>query len=49
MDPQVQRQHIELYVNRFTADLGDEGRAAVRMLLDRAAGAGFTPPCPALA
>jgi 1,4-dihydroxy-6-naphthoate synthase len=48
MDPQVQRQHVELYVNRFTADLGDEGRAAVRTLLDRAAVAGFTPSCPAL-
>jgi 1,4-dihydroxy-6-naphthoate synthase len=45
MDPQVQRQHIELYVNRFTADLGEEGAAAVRTLLDRAAVAGFTPSC----
>ena len=33
MDPRVQRQHIELYVNRFTADLGEEGAAAVRTLL----------------
>jgi 1,4-dihydroxy-6-naphthoate synthase len=48
MDPRVQRQHIELYVNRFTADLGEEGRAAVRTLLDRAVGAGITPPCPPL-
>jgi 1,4-dihydroxy-6-naphthoate synthase len=45
MDPKVQRQHIELYVNRFTADLGEEGAAAVRALLDRAAVAGFTPSC----
>ncbi|MFL6130159.1 MAG: 1,4-dihydroxy-6-naphthoate synthase [Mycobacteriales bacterium] len=48
MDPHVQRQHVELYVNRFTADLGEEGRAAVRTLLDRAAAAGLTPPSPPL-
>lgn len=48
MNPQVQRQHIELYVNRFTADLGEEGRTAVRTLLDRAARAGVAPPCPPL-
>jgi 1,4-dihydroxy-6-naphthoate synthase len=49
MDPEVQRRHIELYVNGFTADLGEEGRAAVRTLLDRAAAAGVTPACPPLA
>ena len=43
MDPRVQRQHVQLYVNGFTADLGEEGRAAVRTLLDRAAAAGITP------
>ncbi|HZB50330.1 MAG TPA: 1,4-dihydroxy-6-naphthoate synthase, partial [Mycobacteriales bacterium] len=48
MDPDVQRQHIALYVNRFTADLGEEGRAAVGALLDRAAAAGISPPCPPL-
>jgi len=45
MEPQVQWQHIALYVNQFTADLGDEGRAAVHTLLDRAAAAGFAPLC----
>jgi 1,4-dihydroxy-6-naphthoate synthase len=44
MDEGVCRQHIDLYVNSFTADLGDEGHAAVRGLLDRAAAAGLTPP-----
>lgn len=44
LSPDVQRQHIALYVNEFTRDLGDEGRAAVRGLLDRAAAAGLTPP-----
>ena len=29
MDPDVCRQHIALYVNEFTVDLGDEGMAAV--------------------
>lgn len=32
MNEEVQRQHIDLYVNRFSVDLGDEGRAAVRQL-----------------
>ena len=43
MDPEVQRRHIGLYVNRFTADLGEVGYAAARTLLDRAAAEGFTP------
>ena len=44
MDPDVQRQHIELYVNAFSADLGAEGRAAVEGLLQRSAAAGLVPP-----
>jgi 1,4-dihydroxy-6-naphthoate synthase len=44
MAPEVVDQHIALYVNRFSADLGDEGHAAVRALLERASAAGFTPP-----
>ena len=43
MEPAVMRQHIELYVNRFSAELGDEGERAVHALLQRAAGAGLTP------
>ncbi|HVU72227.1 MAG TPA: 1,4-dihydroxy-6-naphthoate synthase [Mycobacteriales bacterium] len=43
MDPDVQRQHIELYVNAFSADLGADGRAAVAGLLTRAADAGLVP------
>ncbi|MHB9864403.1 1,4-dihydroxy-6-naphthoate synthase [Streptomyces sp. YIM S03343] len=39
-------QHIDLYVNSFTADLGDEGRAAVRALLDRSAEQGLLPAVP---
>lgn len=32
MDPEVQRSHIDLYVNRFSVDLGKEGKAAIRQL-----------------
>ncbi len=44
MDPDVQRQHIALYVNEFTEDLGEAGYEAARALLARAAEAGLTPP-----
>ncbi|MEU6079316.1 1,4-dihydroxy-6-naphthoate synthase [Streptomyces sp. NPDC047108] len=44
MDPAVADQHIALYVNEFTAGLGDEGYAAVRALLTRAAAEGLVPP-----
>lgn len=43
MDPDVQRQHIALYVNEFSRDLGAEGYAAIRELLDRAHNAGLVP------
>jgi 5,8-dihydroxy-2-naphthoate synthase len=43
MEPDVVVRHIELYVNNFTEDLGEEGHAAVRELLDRSAAAGLTP------
>lgn len=36
MDPDVQRRHIELYVNQYTLDLGDDGAAAIAALLDSA-------------
>ncbi|MGP3969466.1 1,4-dihydroxy-6-naphthoate synthase [Streptomyces sp. 6N223] len=44
MDPAVARSHIDLYVNDFTAELGQAGHAAVRELLDRAAAEGLVPP-----
>ncbi|WP_367322308.1 1,4-dihydroxy-6-naphthoate synthase [Streptomyces sp. HUAS ZL42] len=44
MDPAVADQHIGLYVNEFTAGLGDDGYAAVRGLLTRAAAEGLVPP-----
>ena len=35
MDPEVAQQHIGLYVNEFTRDLGEDGLAAVEALLAR--------------
>ncbi|MNG32366.1 1,4-dihydroxy-6-naphtoate synthase [compost metagenome] len=43
MDPQVAQQHIDLYVNEFTAELGDSGYGAVLTLLQRAAETGLVP------
>ena len=37
MSDEVCRRHIDLYVNEFTRDLGDDGLAAVDALLSRAA------------
>jgi 1,4-dihydroxy-6-naphthoate synthase len=48
MSAEVQRQHIALYVNEFTRDLGPEGYAAVQALLDHAHRSGLTPPVPSL-
>ncbi|MFP1626351.1 1,4-dihydroxy-6-naphthoate synthase [Streptomyces sp. 5K101] len=44
MDPAVADQHIGLYVNEFTHNLGVDGYAAVRGLLTRAAAEGLVPP-----
>lgn len=43
MEPDVVQQHISLYVNEFTLDLGTDGLAAADALLGRAAAAGLTP------
>ncbi|MGY0006556.1 1,4-dihydroxy-6-naphthoate synthase [Micromonospora sp. I033] len=43
MEPDVVDRHIGLYVNEFTADLGEDGFAAVEALLGRAADAGLVP------
>ena len=34
MSEDVMRSHIDLYVNKYSLDLGDEGRAAVKKLMD---------------
>ncbi len=43
MDENVAKQHIELYVNSFTADLGNDGYAAIESLLRRAMEEGLVP------
>lgn len=47
MEPDIVRRHIDLYVNGFTEDLGEEGYGAVDALLRRSAEAGLTPAPPA--
>ena len=39
----VIRQHIELYVNEYTRDIGAQGEAAARLLLERARRVGMVP------
>jgi 1,4-dihydroxy-6-naphthoate synthase len=41
--PQIVQAHIHLYVNEFTANLGEEGYAAITTLLNRASQAGLVP------
>lgn len=41
MEEEVMRKHINLYVNDYTADLGDKGRAAINTLFEKAAAAGL--------
>ena len=41
MDGEVTRQHIDLYVNRFSVDVGDEGERAIHELFARARAAGI--------
>jgi 1,4-dihydroxy-6-naphthoate synthase len=43
MDETVMKNHIDLYVNDFSLDLGQEGLAAVRRLFDEAEASGIVP------
>lgn len=43
LSPEVAQQHIDLYVNEFTANLGDAGYGAITALLGRAADEGLVP------
>lgn len=36
MDEKVMQQHIDLYVNKFSVDLGVTGRKAVNLLFEKA-------------
>lgn len=44
MSEDVMYQHIDLYVNDYSVDLGDEGRRAVEVLFERAKSVGVIPP-----
>src|SRR5262245_55557859 len=44
MSEEVMYQHIDLYVNAYSLDLGSEGRRAVELLFDRARVTGVIPP-----
>jgi 1,4-dihydroxy-6-naphthoate synthase len=43
MSEEVMYRHIDLYVNQYSVDLGEEGRRAVEMLFERAAATGIIP------
>jgi len=42
MDKKVMYQHVDLYVNDFTLDLGEEGKRAVKLLFEKAVENGMT-------
>ncbi|MBW6520050.1 MAG: 1,4-dihydroxy-6-naphthoate synthase [Desulfoarculaceae bacterium] len=46
LEDRVVRDHIGLYVNDFSRDLGAEGMAAVSVFLERGRAAGILPPSP---
>jgi len=43
MDEEVMQAHIDLYVNEFSLDYGQDGKAAIFDLIDRAERAGIAP------
>lgn len=43
MDDEVMYKHIELYVNKYSVDLGPEGRHAIELMFSKAVGAGIIP------
>lgn len=44
MSEEVMYKHIELYVNKYSVNLGEKGRTAVQMLFNKAIEAGVIPP-----
>lgn len=44
MNEEVMYKHIELYVNKYSIDLGKDGRKAINMLFDMAQEKGLIPP-----
>jgi 1,4-dihydroxy-6-naphthoate synthase len=45
MEPDVVRKHIELYVNQYSEDLGEDGVRAVEEMLERGRSSGLIPEC----
>jgi 1,4-dihydroxy-6-naphthoate synthase len=43
MSEEVMYKHIELYVNKYSVNLGDEGRKAIKLLFDTALKKGIIP------
>ncbi len=43
MDEAVMQQHIDLYVNEYSIDYGEDGETAIRDLIERAVAAGIVP------
>jgi 1,4-dihydroxy-6-naphthoate synthase len=43
MSPEVCKQHIGLYVNQHSIEIGDEGRKAVDLLISRGVEIGLLP------
>ncbi|AIQ21059.1 1,4-dihydroxy-6-naphthoate synthase [Paenibacillus sp. FSL H7-0357] len=43
LSPEVAKSHIDLYVNEFSMNLGEDGYAAISALLNRAAAEGLVP------
>ena len=43
MEESVMVQHIQLYVNKYSLNLGEEGKKAVRILLEKAVAQGVIP------
>lgn len=44
MSEEVMYKHIELYVNKYSIELGEEGRKAIDTLFDKALSLGVIPP-----
>ena len=44
MSEEVMYKHIDLYVNKYSVDLGEEGRRAVKVLFQRAVESGIITP-----
>ncbi|MXV49543.1 1,4-dihydroxy-6-naphthoate synthase [Pedobacter sp. HMF7647] len=43
MSVEVMYKHIELYVNKYSVDLGDDGKHAIKLLFDTAVQSGIIP------